>query len=757
MMNAEEASKSKVIHPLQYVKGVGPRRAEVLASEGINTPMDALEYVPATYIDRSSVGTLQTLGQRLRGRKLSQYSSRDGIDALQAEVTVVGMFQGVEERRFGKGRTMLLATLVDESRASADIIFWNYVDYYRKTIKVNQLVAVSGKPELSRFGRISFSHPEIELIEDDDVELYRQGRILPKYRISQAMKNAGLGMRQMRLMIEQIAEREQVNIHETLPDRILAQRNLPSKSSALTTMHFPASWQELDRARYRMKFEELLYFELLLALRHQGMEVRELAPEIRPPSSRARRLLDTLPFQLTAAQKRVVNEIVRDMGNAKAMNRLLQGDVGSGKTIVAILSMLMAVDNGHQALIIAPTELLAEQHYHTIKRLCDGLDIEIAQLVGGQKKKLREEVLAKIESGAAHIVVGTHALFGGSSKKTTKEITIKYHRVGLIVIDEQHRFGVEQRARLRQAGVQSYPESEPRTPHMLVMSATPIPRTLSMTAFGDLDTSIIDERPPNRRSINTKVVFESALPTHYDFIRSELSKGRQAYVVYPLVEESDKLELKAATIAFEELQHEVFPEYKCGLLHGQMLWYEKEDAMKAFLNREFDILVATTVIEVGIDVPNATVMLIQNAERFGLAQLHQLRGRVGRGEHQSYCLLATKDHFAFLMRKKEAEEREKLAAVVRLRTMEQTDDGFQIAEVDLKLRGPGDVLGTRQSGLPNFRFADLTTDLQIVEEAREEAFRCIQNDPHLRSPENVILRQEFLRRQQRNTSFLDTA
>jgi len=428
------------------------------------------------------------------------------------------------------------------------------------------------------------------------------------------------------------------------------------------------------------------------------------------------------------------------------MNRLLQGDVGSGKTIVAVLAIVYAVDNGFQAAIMAPTEILAEQHFHTFQRYLEPLGITVVQLVGGQKQKLRRELLEQIASGKASVIVGTHALF---------QQTVEYHRLGLIVIDEQHRFGVMQRAALRERAMQSYQEAAV-APHILVMSATPIPRTLAMTLYGDLDVSIIDEMPKGRKPVATKVVFESDLPALYQFVREQVRQGYQAYFVYPLVEQSEKLQLKSAVEHYEYLQQKIFPDLRIGLLHGQMFWYEKEDVMRAFKNREYDILVATTVIEVGIDVPQATIMVIENAERFGLAQLHQLRGRVGRGAAQSYCFLVTKDHFRYHLAARNATA-ERNATVVRLRTMERTTNGFEIAEVDLQLRGPGDLLGTRQSGLPEFRFVDLVRDGDIISAARREAFAIVERDPQLRTPPYRSLREELLARFQEEMMLLDVA
>nr|MDA3842735.1 ATP-dependent DNA helicase RecG [Candidatus Kapabacteria bacterium] len=466
-----------------------------------------------------------------------------------------------------------------------------------------------------------------------------------------------------------------------------------------------------------------------------------------PKSLSARTLFDRLPFELTRDQKKVIREISRDMSSPEPMNRLLQGDVGSGKTIVAALSMLVAVDNGFQTLIIAPTEILAEQHYHSFKNMLKDLDIEIVQLLGGQRAKARRQILESIESGKAKVIIGTHALF---------ESTVHYNMLGLIVIDEQHRFGVAQRAKLKKLAELSYPVSK-LTPDVLVMSATPIPRTLSLTVYGDLDVSIIKQMPAGRKPIRTKVVFEKELPEVFEFIRSEIEAGRQAFIVYPLVEKSEKIDLKSAVEHFETIDNEIFHDLKCGLIHGQMFWYEKEEVMQGFLDKEYDVLVATTVIEVGIDVPNASVMLIENSERFGLSQLHQLRGRVGRGDQQSYCLLATKDNFKYQFSKKSKNDDERINAVIRLKTMEESTDGFRIAEVDMELRGPGDVLGTRQSGLPSFRFLDIIRDVDIISSAKNLADEIITDDPHLRKAKNSLLKEEYMRKYSKDSNYFDTA
>ncbi len=734
---------------LQYVKGIGPQRAAALAEAGIRTVRDLVFFLPRAYIDRTTTTTLRSLALMLhkQERLFDERPSEASAERLfYSEVTLVVRIESLREHTYRGNRQMLIATISDESRASGAVIFWNRLDYYRRVLQPGQLYILAGRPTVDRRGVVTFHHPELEPVDPDEEELYRVGRILPKYRLTQAMRQAGLTQSRLRTIVQHAIELVLPTLSDPLPESLRRTYNLPSLAEALQQLHFPTSAEELQRARHRMKFEEMFLFQLLLALRRRGVQ-RERGLVFNPKSVHARWLLERLPFELTRAQRRVLWEIANDLTSGHPMNRLLQGDVGSGKTIVAVLTMLVAVDNGYQALLMAPTELLAEQHYHTICRLLEGSGLTVVQLVGGQNPRLRREILQRIAAGDAHIIIGTHALF---------ESSVTYHRAGLIVIDEQHRFGVLQRARLRELSRTSL-GTDGVAPHVLVMSATPIPRTLSMTLYGDLDVSILDELPPGRKPVITKVVFESQLPQVYEFIRQQLRAGRQAYIVYPLIEPSDKLQLKAATEHYEQLQREVFPEFRCGLLHGQMFWYEKEEVMRAFARGEYHVLVATTVIEVGIDVPNATVMLIQNAERFGLAQLHQLRGRVGRGNEQSYCFLATRDHFRYHWHRAEDEPRERLAAIIRLRTMEQTTDGFRIAEVDLKLRGPGDLLGTRQSGMPEFQYTDLITDGDIISEARRAAADLVRQDPFLQRPEHAQLRRALTERYGDAASLLDVA
>lgn len=748
--------------PVQFIKGIGPRRAEALIAAGLHTSADLVRYFPRSYIDRNAAGSLHEVRRRLMQDNLFD------IDAVQLtsislknQLTVVARIQKVREHSFGNNRTMLTARLADESGDTAELVFFNNIHYYRMIIREGELVAVSGNPEFEeKFKKISFYHPEVVRIDDEEQELYRAGKILPVYTLTQEMRKVGLGLKSLRLAIGTALEEELHFFQETLSPDLLKRNALPAVKDAVRTLHFPESTTGIERALLRMKFEELFYFELLLAMRQRGVKTSEKGVAIEPKSSRARQLLDSLPYELTNAQKRVLRDFAFDFQSGNPMNRLLQGDVGSGKTIVSVFAMLMAVDSGFQALMMAPTEILAEQHFHTVQELVAGVGIKVVQLIGGQRKKQRMKVLEEIASGEAHIIVGTHALFGGSKSSMKETEWLRYNKVGLIVVDEQHRFGVMQRAKLKGLAMQSLEQPESGSllsPHILVMSATPIPRTLAMTLYGDLDVSIIDELPKHRKQIITNVVFESQLPEIFEFIRAEIRKGRQAFIVYPLVEVSEKVEAKSAVEHHEYLEREIFPGLRLGLLHGQMFWYEKEDAMRSFKNGDYDIMVATTVVEVGIDIPNATIMLIENAERFGLSQLHQLRGRVGRGADQSYCFLATKDHFRYTINKRDEEFAERKASVIRLRTLRDTTDGFEIAEVDMKLRGAGNMLGTQQSGLPDFQFSDLVADGNVVTLAREEAFTLVKTDPHLRNPENRQVRDEFRRKHLTGENLIDIA
>jgi ATP-dependent DNA helicase RecG len=704
------------IFPLQYLKGIGPARAAALAEAGVRTLHDLLLFAPKGYLDRRTVLPLRQTKLLLAGE--------EGIPDQVTVIVQVKQMQLVEMRG---GRKRLIIRVFD-STGDANLVFFQGAQYFIKAFLVGDLLAVSGPPEIFN-GMLQWTHPEMEKIEEEEARLIHGGRIIPRYRETAKMKSAGLTSRSMRTLMETvITAYGEDELKESLNDEILREHDLMPLREAVREMHFPTDEASLDRARHRLKFEELFFFELGLAFRKEITQATEPGITFDVHSGMARQLLDRLGFTLTGAQRRTLKEILADMGSPKAMNRLLQGDVGSGKTIVALLAMLVVVDNGYQCAFMAPTEILAEQHTQTLKRLLEGLPVNIVQLLGGQKKRMRENILYDLRNGIANIVVGTHALF---------QEEVEYKDLGLIVIDEQHRFGVEQRASLRNKG---------RRPDTLIMTATPIPRTLTMTLYGDLDVSIIDELPANRKPIRTAVRFESGIEDVWEFVRSEVKEGRQAYVVYPLVEKSEKLEAKSAVEHFEFLKETVFTDMRLGLLHGQMFWYEKEETMRDFLEKKIDVLIATTVIEVGIDVPNASVMVVENAERFGLAQLHQLRGRVGRGSDQSYCILLTKDHFRYHLRpglsQNEARQ-ERKATIRRLQAMVDTNDGFKISEIDLELRGPGDFFGTRQSGIPDFRHANLVTDGPIVAEARDAAFAVIAEDPDLELPKNRVMRDAF--------------
>ncbi len=727
------AKSNNDVNELQYIKGVGPKRAEAFINSGISSVRDLLFYIPRTYVTLQRVPTLAALRVKLQ-RENDLFEKEFQLNTnFDSEVSFVGRVVGHKEHPYGKRRKLLVVEIADGSSGRAYIRFWNFADYFKQLYPLGVMLSVTGRPELDKMNKINFNHPAIEKMDSEEQNLFESGAILPVYTVSDKIRKAGINTRLIRKIIVNIIEKYLPEVRESLPSSIIDNLGLIDLQTAIKNLHFPETVEDIDRARYRLKFNEIFYFEIILAQRRNSIKNKEQSVAINPKSKLARKLYELLPFNLTGDQLKVIREIMDDMQSGKQMNRLLQGDVGSGKTIVALLTMLAVIDNGYQVAVMAPTELLAEQHYYSIKKFIEKLDINIIELTGGQGKKYRAEVLDDIATGKANIIVGTHAMF---------ESNVQYNKLAYIVIDEQHRFGVDQRASLIEQGKQSL---DGKVPHILVMSATPIPRTLSLTLYGDLDVSLIREMPANRLPIKTKIIFDSEISKVYDFIRKRVSQGEQAYIVYPLVEKSEKMELKSAVEFYEKLNNIVFPDLKCGLLHGQMLRYEKEDIMKAFLNKEYQILVATTVIEVGIDVSNATVMVIEDAERFGLSQLHQLRGRVGRGEKQSYCILVTKDKFSYELKRSDKSDLEKMAAIARLKTMEQTNDGFKIAEVDLKLRGPGDLMGTRQSGIPEFRFLDLTSDLDIITLAKKTADEIINEDSEFKKPENKIIKYNIQR------------
>lgn len=672
---------------IMYVSGVGPTKKQILNKElGIKTIGDMLEYYPYKYVDRSRVYTISSLTQdmsfvQIKGRILSFETFQMGIKKKRLVA------------HFGDGTGVV------------DLVWFSGTQYVTKNFKVGIDYIIFGKPSIFG-GRFQFTHPEIEKAEN--LQLSQMG-MQPYYVTTEKMKNSGLTSRSMEKIAKAMLAK-MPTLPETLPDYITTPLHLVSRDTAMRNVHYPKSQQEMQKARERLKFEELFYVQLNI-LRYTANHRRKYKGYMLPRVGEHFRefFSKNLKFELTGAQKRVMHEIQADMNTGRQMNRLVQGDVGSGKTLVALMAMLIAVDNGFQACLMAPTEILAEQHLATIQEFLKGLDVKVELLTGIVKGKKRKEVLEQLVTGEIDILVGTHALI---------EETVQFKNIGLAVVDEQHRFGVAQRAKL-------WAKNE-NPPHILVMTATPIPRTLAMTIYGDLDVSVIDELPPGRKPIQTLHKYDNQTTSLFNGIRQQIGIGRQVYIVYPLITESEKMDLKNLEEGYQYLQG-VFPEYKMSKVHGRMKPAEKEEEMQKFISGETQILVATTVIEVGVNVPNASVMIIMDAQRFGLSQLHQLRGRVGRGADQSYCILVTGHELAQETRK-------------RMEIMTETNDGFRIAEADLKLRGPGDLEGTQQSGLAfDLKIADIARDGQLVQLARDEAQKIIDDDPECNSPHHAML------------------
>ncbi len=682
---------------IKFLPGVGPNRKKMLSNElGINSYGDLLEYYPYKYVDRSKIYTIHEL--------------TGDIPFVQ----VVGHILSFETFAMGPRKERVVAHFTDGT-GICDLTWFNGGKYAKQNYKIGVQYLVFGKPTVFN-NRINFTHPDLD--DASKVDLSTMG-LQPYYNTTEKMKKSGLNSRAIERLTKTLIEKLPPQ-PETLPPFILNSgddfspvvrcQRFMSRDEALRTVHYPQNAKDLERARLRLKFEELFFIQLNI-LRYASDQRRKFRGYV---FSTVGEVFNTfysqyLPFPLTGAQKRVIKEIRKDMGSGRQMNRLLQGDVGSGKTLVALMSMLIAIDNGYQACIMAPTEILAEQHLQTIMGFLKDMNLRVALLTGIVKGKRREEVLEGLLDGTIHILVGTHAVI---------EDTVQFARLGFVVVDEQHRFGVAQRAKLWSKSA--------NPPHVLVMTATPIPRTLAMTLYGDLDVSVIDELPPGRKPVKTTHVFDSRMTSLYDGIRNQIREGRQVYIVFPLIEESAKSDLKNLEDGFEVLK-EAFPEFRLSKVHGRMKPKDKEEEMQRFVSGETQILVATTVIEVGVNVPNASVMVILEAQRFGLAQLHQLRGRVGRGADQSYCVLVTP--------LKLSEETRK-----RIDIMCDTNDGFRIAEADLKLRGPGDLEGTQQSGVAfDLKIADIARDGQIVQMARDEAQKIIDEDPECKSDKFAML------------------
>lgn len=683
---------------IKYLPGVGPQRAAVLEKElGIRSLHDLLYYFPYKYIDRSRLYYVHE------------------IDGNMPYIQLRGQILSYEEA--GEGYRKRLIGHFSDGTGVVDLVWFQGQKFVTGKYKVRTPYIVFGKPTVFG-GRVNIAHPDID--PADELVLSNMG-LQPYYNTTEKMKHNWLNSRTIEKLMANLCDLIKEPLPETLPDYIIEKNHLVSLTEALMNIHFPKTPEDLRKAQFRLKFEELFFVQLNILRymkerqqRYQGFVFGKVGEVFNTFYSQ------NLPFELTGAQKRVIKEIRRDMGCGRQMNRLLQGDVGSGKTLVALMSMLIALDNGYQACMMAPTEILASQHYETITRMLCGMDVRVELLTGSIKGKRRTEILNGVITGEVHILIGTHAVL---------EDTVSFARLGMAVIDEQHRFGVAQRAKLWQKN------STP--PHVLVMTATPIPRTLAMTLYGDLDVSIIDELPPGRKPIRTVHQFDNRRASLYADIRRQIQEGRQIYIVYPLIKESEKMDLKNLEDGYQTIC-EVFPEYKVCKVHGQMKPAEKEAEMQRFVTGETQIMVATTVIEVGVNVPNASVMVIENAERFGLSQLHQLRGRVGRGADQSYCILVTGYKLSEDTRK-------------RIDIMVQTNDGFEIAEADLKLRGPGDLEGTQQSGVAfDLRIANITRDAQLLQHVREIARQVVEADPDGTAPHHAMMWARL--RQMRKTS-----
>lgn len=718
---------------LQYLKTVGPRRAEQLAKAGLRTARDLLFYFPTRYLDRT---TLLTSGQA------ATYVE----NGFNGEITVIGKVVASESRHFGK-KQVLIVTMRD-STGFFELVWFQGAKYFENKFIAGQSFAVSAKPSISKFGSLQFAHPDFDRLSDDENQvLFNTGKIIPFYRIPAELRASNFGDLSFRKIITVCLELYTSKIEETLPAQLIAKHRLMPLRNAVQALHFPESNAQIEEARRRLKYEELFFIEVLVASRKNNYREQLQGVAMAPATNLLSAFIQSLPFQLTSAQLHCLTEIKAGMAESRPMNRLLQGDVGSGKTIVALIAMLIAVDSGKQAALMVPTEILADQHARNISRLLQGVtrngrSIRVELLLGGQKKSIRSAKLELLALQDADIVIGTHALF---------EEDVAFRALGLVVIDEQHRFGVVQRARLMAKGI---------TPDLLLMSATPIPRTLSMTVYGDLDVSVINQMPKNRLPIKTHLRGETKLPDIYRFIIDKAADGVQSFIVYPLVQESEKLELKAAEQYYEELRQSYFSGLRVGLIHGKMKWQQKEEIMLLFAAKQFDVLLATTVIEVGIDIPDANIILINDAFRFGLSQLHQLRGRVGRGTVQAHCILVAPDALVASSARITGKldylspaQLEKYRASVRLQTMVQYTDGFKIAEMDMKLRGPGDIFGIKQSGFPDLRFADLTEDHDVILTAKEDAFAIIAADPHLKLPENALIRRNLIEHYSENLKY----
>lgn len=681
--------------PIEYLKGVGPTRGELLRKElSIYTYGDLLHFFPNRYIDRT------------------RYYKINELQAGATEVQIIGKIIHIKTVSQSKGKSRLVATFIDET-GEIELVWFQGQKWIKDQVKLNEIYVAFGKVT-TFMGQFSMAHPELELFEEHKKGQKNVWQAV--YPSTEKLAQKGVSNRSMIKMMQQLFVETQAKFKETLPAYLCNDLKLLSKSDAMISIHFAQNAALLQKAQFRLKFEELFYIQLQLILKNI---IRKHKIKGQPFEKVGHFFNDFyqnhLPFQLTNAQKRVIKEIRNDLGSNAQMNRLLQGDVGSGKTIVALLCMLLALDNNFQACLMAPTEILAQQHFLSLSELANKCNVTIKLLTGSTKSSERNNIHQELQNGTLNILIGTHALL---------EDKVKFHNLGLAIIDEQHRFGVAQRAKLWKKNT--------LPPHILVMTATPIPRTLAMSLYGDLDISVIDELPPGRKPIQTVHRYDSNRLKVWRFLKDEIAKGRQVYVVYPLIQESEKMDYKDLMDGYESLSRDFpLPDYSISIVHGKMKPSEKESEMQRFAAGKTNILVATTVIEVGVNVPNASVMVIESAERFGLSQLHQLRGRVGRGASQSYCILMTGHKLS-------------QDSKTRIETMCRTNDGFEIAEVDLKLRGPGDLMGTQQSGVLHLQIADLVKDKEILVLARQYAIQLLKNDPSMQLPENQIVKEIYL-------------
>ena len=679
--------------PIDYLKGVGPNRADLLRKElGIHTYQDLINLFPNRYIDRT------------------QYYKINQLQRNNADVQVIGEITNLKD--VGEGRAKRLVATFKDDTGVMELVWFRGQKWIRESIKLGKPYVIFGKTNWFN-GVFNMPHPEMEFLEEHEKNL--RSAMQPVYPSTEKLSNKGITNRVISKIMQQLFLETKGNFSESLSENVISELKLISKSEALFNIHFPKNQELLSRAQFRLKFEEFFFIQLQLIIKNlihkskiKGFNFEHVGNNFNTFFK------DHLPFELTNAQKRVLKEIRADLGSNAQMNRLLQGDVGSGKTIVALMSMLIALDNGFQACLMAPTEILSVQHYNSLIELCNKLNISIKLLTGSSNTSERKEIHKMLENGELQILIGTHALL---------EDKVKFKNLGLAIIDEQHRFGVAQRSKLWR--------KNDTPPHILIMTATPIPRTLAMSVYGDLDISIIDELPPGRKHIKTVHRYDKNRLKVFRFIKDEITKGRQVYVVYPLIQESEKMDYKDLMDGYESIVRDFpMPQYQISIVHGKMKAVDKDYEMQRFVKGETQIMVATTVIEVGVNVPNASVMIIESAERFGLSQLHQLRGRVGRGAEQSYCILMT-GH-------KLSED-----SKTRLQTMVSTNDGFEIAEVDLRLRGPGDLMGTQQSGVLNLKIADVIKDKDILQHARHYAKTILKSDPSLSLPEHKVLRYTY--------------